>query len=133
MESGVIVYAFLLAGFITLCGVGLFIWINSRESTLDNKSYDRTFDPSKMVSKYKYTGGIEENYDPTAKLKRYARPSKEAEAKAAKMDQILEEGLEDIDPDDVDLPYEELSEKSSPEEIIDLEPEEHLELEGEKE
>jgi hypothetical protein len=133
MESGVIVYAFLLAGFITLCGVGLFIWINSRESTLDNKSYDQSFDPGKMVSKYRYTGQDNENYDPTKKLKRYAQPSKESDLKTAELDRLLEERLKKEDIGDVELPNEESIDEDTTEDVIDLDTENFSDSKEEKE
>jgi hypothetical protein len=75
MEAGVIVYAFILAGFITLCGVGFFVWINRRESELDDQSYEHNFDPGSMVEKYRHTGKDEDaDIDPTKAFKRYAHP-----------------------------------------------------------
>lgn len=75
MEAGVIVYAFIIAGFITLCGVVLFVWINRRESELDNQAYEDNFDPGSMVEKYRHTGKDEDAaIDPTKAFRRYAQP-----------------------------------------------------------
>jgi len=77
MESGVIVYAFLLAGFLTFCGLFLFFLVNRRDSKLDNSTYDDAFDPSSMVKKYHQKNADKDSHevlDPTNALKRYAEP-----------------------------------------------------------
>lgn len=75
-ESEVIVYAFLLAGIITFWGIVFFVILNRRDSNLDNKAYDDTFDPSSMVKKYRYQqSDPDDDIDPVHALKRFAQPT----------------------------------------------------------
>ena len=74
MESGVIVYAFILAGIITFLGIIAFILINRRDSKLDNRSYDDCFDPGSMVKKYHQKNADKDSHevmDPKQALKRF--------------------------------------------------------------
>lgn len=53
MIGELLIKSFLLAGLIGFLGVAFFMFLNSKSSDIDRRSYDEDFDPEKMVSSYK--------------------------------------------------------------------------------
>ena len=82
--GGVIVSSFLLAGLLCLLGVGLLVWLNRKDSSIESRSYDSRFNPGEMVSKYKVKELSEDDLFDASTLERYSqRTPKKATAPSA--------------------------------------------------
>jgi len=74
MVMGVIVWSFILAAVITSAGIAVFLWLNSKESDIDDQSYEQNFDPGELVAKYKYQGRDDADESSAAsELRRYSQ------------------------------------------------------------
>ena len=71
--GGVIVSSFLLAGLLCLLGVGLLVWLNRKDSSIESRSYDSKFNPGEMVSKYKVKELSEDDLFDASTLERYSQ------------------------------------------------------------
>lgn len=70
----VIVWAFVIAGAVTFFGVAFFLWLNAKDSSIDDRAYDEKFDPGSLVTKYQRRElSDEDRIDPAAALKAYAQ------------------------------------------------------------
>lgn len=84
--GGVIIYSFLIAGGICLIAVSLFMWLNAKDSSVDDKAYNDNFHPGALVSKYKVnTRSDEDDFDKKS-LNRYAQKQKEKKAPQTKLE-----------------------------------------------
>ena len=76
IESGVIVYSFILAGIVSLICFGAFIWMNLKDRDLDEKLFSKKKDVRNknirnIVSKYRHKGKVAEE-DSIDSLKKYS-------------------------------------------------------------
>ncbi len=78
IESEIIVYSFIAAGLISAICFGVFIWMNLKDRSIDEKRYWEKTDPRKLVSKYKHTGApLDDEPDPIESLRKYAVKGRE--------------------------------------------------------
>ncbi len=70
IESGIIVYSFILAGIISVICFGVFIWINLKDRDLDEDLYSKKKNIRNIVSKHKHTGEVED--ESIDSLKKYS-------------------------------------------------------------
>ena len=95
IESGVIVYSFILAGIISAICFGVFIWVNIKDRDLDEEIYSKKKDIRNLVSKHKHEGRVEE--ESIGSLKKYSvSEKKEGEEKEKSSHRVAEEEEETL-------------------------------------
>lgn len=72
--NDIIVALFLVFGAIIVIGGGIILWLNARDSTMQDQSYTKDFSAGKLVSKYKFLGESDEDKtDPYEELRFYSQ------------------------------------------------------------
>ena len=78
MITGLIIKAFALTAWLIVCGVALFVFLNKRDATRDNKSYEEDYKINDHISQqYIYRGTNNPTVAPNKALKRYAMNSRQ--------------------------------------------------------
>ena len=93
IESGVIVYSFILAGIVSAACFGVFIWMNLKGRDLDEDLYAKKKNIRNIVSKHKHTGEVQD--ESIDSLKKYS-VSEKKEATEGK-DKISHRDAEDTE------------------------------------
>jgi len=125
IESGVIVYSFILAGIISLICFGAFIWMNLKDRDLDEKLYSKKKDIRNLVSKHRHEGKVEE--ESIDSLKKYSvsgKTDKEREEEERIREEFSRRGAESTEKDEKNKKEEIIKEKENNEtksELIDEE------------
>ena len=96
IESGVIVYSFILAGIVSAACFGVFIWMNLKGRDLDEDLYAKKKNIRNIVSKHKHTGEVQD--ESIDSLKKYSvSEKKETAEEKEKISHRDAEGTEDTE------------------------------------
>ncbi|MCB0325222.1 MAG: hypothetical protein KDD69_16680 [Bdellovibrionales bacterium] len=87
--GGIIVYSFLFAALACGAGIAVFMWLNSKDSSIDQRTYERKFDPGDMVARYRVQEVTDEDtFDAERDLSRYRQHDRQ---KKSELDELVAE------------------------------------------
>ena len=91
IESGIIVYSFILAGIISAICFSIFIWINLKDRDLDEDLYSKKKNIRNIVEKHKHTGEVQD--ESIDSLSKYSVSNKKEEIEDKKEKEAAQEAL----------------------------------------